>query len=319
MELIGEISATPSPDSQKLSWADRCADRSSEEPNTPRKVHHSVVAFILNRNNKSEEELSDIFNAIIKRDFPESDAYVTWVSVLGKTPERPHAFVIFSDSDIMKKLIDQDTLAFDYEGKKLSFEISRVIPGEPIENHDPCKLYFTNIPTNMAEAELKETFTEFIEPIADVKEVILPGNWKRQRHLFVEFYDQTSTAIVMRIAKISQFHNTTIYASYARKQDEARKHEHRESGKHEHRERDQKNGEHNGKSGKHQKNGEHKHEDRPSKTAKISKSPKPKSSPHNLDEPRNLVKKTYAETVSKPVIKPKAMHISNPYIAISLP
>lgn len=184
-----------------------------EEP----KYYHSEPLFILNRNGKSDDELWDIFEAILERDYPEEeDLHVNWVSTFGKQPERPHAFVIITDPQVMNDYKNSGEAFIEIDDEELYFDINHVDPLIPEKGFEKKKLYVTGLPTEFEEVTLKENLTDFLNPIADVKEVILPKSWKQRRHAFVDFHDEVSASYVARVAKVADFHGSRIHIGFAK-------------------------------------------------------------------------------------------------------
>ena len=99
------------------------------ESSETNKIYHSEPMFILNRNGKTREEIWDIFEETLKKDYSDSDVEVTWVSIFGKYPELPHVFIILSSNSIMDELKENGTLEY---GPDEIFDISPAVPVEAV-------------------------------------------------------------------------------------------------------------------------------------------------------------------------------------------
>jgi hypothetical protein len=219
------------------SWSDLVPDEfecvPAEHVSTEEKVYHSDPLFVLNRNGLSRDELWETFSEIVKRDYPEEDIKVTWVSIFGNLPERPHAFVILSKSSAMDRYREDGEIIYDYqpliafngdsdqevddEPRTLNFKVDEVKTIDPEAGFEKTRIYLTGVPTYFEEDEdAKVRLSDFFDPIAQVKNVILPSNWKAKKHAFLEFYDTTSVAVVIRVAKICDMDGQTMYANFAR-------------------------------------------------------------------------------------------------------
>jgi len=224
---------TPSPSLQTPSPL--IPSPSPDQQNQESSNYHSNPMFILNRNGLSRDELWDVFESICHRDYPnDEDLCVTWVNIFGNGPEVPHAFVILSRGSIMNEMRENGEISYTYDTIKgithlideddddthrtVRFELLPCNGFNIPENHERTRLYFTGIPKNMEEEEIITDMKGFLFPIAEVKDVILPSNWKEKCHLFIEFHDEISTCIVARVTKICEMHGNIMRSTFARKQ-----------------------------------------------------------------------------------------------------
>jgi hypothetical protein len=191
------------------------------------KIHHNTPIFVVNRNEKSPEELAEIFRIIALREFDaEGDFTIDWISIFGRDQgkgDKPHAYIIFHENAINKWFIEEDEHEYicnedTDEAEALNFKTIGVKGLTPTPEEEDCKLCYTCIPTTFEEdSEARDFIGGILDDIADVKTVYLPATWRQKGVAFIEFHDASSASIVLRVAKQVESHGHTMYGSFARK------------------------------------------------------------------------------------------------------
>ena len=183
---------------------------------------HALPIFILNRSGLTKEELSTAFQEFLDKDINADDVEeefritVSWVSLFGKYPDQPHALVIITNSDAAADIISEGYVNLNFKNEPLVIEIDRCDPSTPKQNNEPTKVHISNVPTHLGDKLTKE-ISDFLYPIADVKNVIIPKNFKKKKEIFVELFDKESAGYVVRVAMITQFRGNLIRCTFAKK------------------------------------------------------------------------------------------------------
>ncbi len=212
----------PKPEDQKSSdssedSSDNSSDASASEPTIDRP---RTVIFLLNRNGLDEKGLHVKFSRILQHKYAADDVETLWISIFGKMPEKPHAFITLTDEGVCEELLDDETIKVtDPETDQLyDFEVSRAFGLEAKEEEDPLCLFVTGIPVNRDEETLKGQLKEFFERIAPVDIVIFTKDWKNTKSVIIKFPNADCTAMAARTTRFCYFGHTLLQCRYARKQ-----------------------------------------------------------------------------------------------------
>lgn len=191
---------------------------SSESALSPRKDIPHTVLFVLNRNGLDVDQLRVEFANILRIKYAADDVKVLWVSILGKMPEQPHAFITLSDEAIAREILDDEIIDITLNDQRYLFEISEAFGLEPKEDEDPLSMFIAGVPAEQGEEALKVKLLDYFGSIAPVSEVIFTRDWVNNKSVIIKFPNEKCAQMVARCTRFSLFEGHLLSCRYARRQ-----------------------------------------------------------------------------------------------------
>ena len=185
---------------------------------SPRKDVPKTVLFMLNRNGLDADELRTKFAQVLKAKYAADDVEVRWLSIFGKMPERPHAFITLSDEGVAAEILEDETITIELEGRMFHFELSAAFGLEPKDDEDPLCIYVSGIPADPVQEALEAKLLSYFSDIVPVAEVIFPREWRELHSVLLKFPNEECCSMVARTTRFCTFEGNVLSCRYARKQ-----------------------------------------------------------------------------------------------------
>jgi hypothetical protein len=192
--------------------------RNSAESHTPRSRPRTVI-FLLNRNGLSANELRETIDKMLEDKYEAPNAKVYWLSIFGKLPERPHAFLTLTDEEVASELIADEKIKFSCDDKDFLFEVSQAfgLPAK-LEYEDPNCIFVCGVPSTKSQQATEAGLKQFFGGVATPDTIIFPREWEEKGNIILRFEDIECAQMVARTSLFCTFDDTLLKCSYARKQ-----------------------------------------------------------------------------------------------------
>jgi hypothetical protein len=221
-----KASAVSEPEETRTVWADSPSlvekiaiplSRNSAESHTPRSRPRTVI-FLLNRNGLAADELRETIDKMLEDKYAAPDAKVYWLSIFGKLPERPHAFLTLTDEEVASELIADEKIKFTLDEKEFMFEVSQAFGLPAKEFEDQNCIFVCGVPSTKSQQATETELKQFFGGVATPDTIIFPREWEEKGNIILRFEDIECAQMVARTSLFCTFNDTLLKCSYARKQ-----------------------------------------------------------------------------------------------------
>lgn len=176
-----------------------------------------TVLFLLNRNGLDLEDLRRMLKFMLKTKYASDDVQITWLSIFGKMPERPHAFFTLDNEELSLELLDDETIHLELDGRMFIFEISVAFGLEAKTDEDPLCMFVAGVPTSKPKEELEVKLKAFFGGVAPVAEVIFPREWINTKSVLLRMPNRECAEMMARTTRFSIFEGNVLCCTYARR------------------------------------------------------------------------------------------------------
>ena len=191
---------------------------SSDSALSPRKDIPRTILFILNRNGLDVDQLRSKFTDILRIKYASDDVKVLWISIFGKMPEQPHAFITLSDETIAKEILDDGTIEIELDNQTYNFEISEAVGMEAKEDEDALCIFVAGVPAEQGEEKLRAKLIDYFAAISPVAEVIFTRDWVNNKSVILKLPSEACAQMIARCTRFCTFEGHLLSCRYARRQ-----------------------------------------------------------------------------------------------------
>ena len=205
---------------KQSSWADSSPplSRNSAEACAPN--NSRTVIFLLNRNGLESDSLRSTFEKMLADKYAAPDAKVCWLSIFGKLPERPHAFLTITDEEVTSEIISDEKIKFSCDEQEFTFECQQGFGLPAKEFEDPNCIFVSGVPATKTQQTLETELKHFFGGVATPDAIIFPREWEEKRIVILRYEDIDCAALVARTSLFCYFGDNLLKCSYARKREQ---------------------------------------------------------------------------------------------------